>query len=370
MPAHFSLACNLDPELPLVVSRLNDQAAGGRRIVEVFGALPDSPVPSARPTSRIPSLSRDAFARQVAAYLAVGVRFNYLLNAPNAPLGDLRYVREYLHFLRDTGVTSLTVGSLELCRFVRDAMGGAFDLTMSITFHVHDEVRLELAERAGVDAVYLEPTRVNRNFTILRQLVRAARTQVRLYANVSCIAACPVAEAHYALFSEQSHKDARSGNDAFFLGCALVKLDPVEWIQMPFIRPEDVDVYLAEGVLHFKLSDRLATTPILERIGGAYLSGDSGDDLFALIERDGAKFRLLGLNSPYSVVGSRLPCTFVDHFRSGDCSGTPRCSTCKGFAAAAVERIHDREPVLPAGVAPYQLLQRARSNAPSRVSGE
>ncbi|MBI4326762.1 MAG: hypothetical protein HY674_16095 [Chloroflexi bacterium] len=123
----------------------------------------------------------------------------------------------------------------------------------------------------------------------------------------------------------------------------MIKLnDPVEWIRMPWIRPEDIRVYLAEGICHFKLRDRLATTDALLLIARCYMAGKSPEDLFPLMERKGAKFRLLNAadklaTQPIVVRACHIPDQFIEHFRLGECVSQNRdCEVCKRVANRAV----------------------------------
>jgi len=159
-------------------------------------------------------------------------------------------------------------------------------------------------------------------------------------------------------------------NDAYFAGCSIVKLrNPVEWIQMPWIRPEDVPVYVGEGILHFKLSDRLASTDTLLMIARSYLSITSPSDLFILIERDGAKFEILGDgNAPKKLVinSNRIPNNFIDHFVDGSCISTDhKCRFCKSVARSAIEKVagsdHHVSKELRSKIPP-ELLERADYN--------
>ena len=144
-------------------------------------------------------------------------------------------------------------------------------------------------------------------------------------------------------------------NDLFFAGCSLSKLSsPIEWIQMPWIRPEDVDVYSSEGIKNFKLSDRLATTNTLLKIAKAYLSKTTPDNLFEIIERDGKKYNdlIFGAKndiektlSPMHVASNKIPKIFIEHFVKGSCnSRNIECSICQNVTVQAVKINNDFIP--------------------------
>jgi hypothetical protein len=119
----------------------------------------------------------------------------------------------------------------------------------------------------------------------------------------------------------------------------LVKLrNPLEWIQMPWIRPEDVDLYAKLGITTFKLADRLSDTRTLEMIIESYLTERSPSNLFLIIERNGAKFKRglgIGNETDFRVSSDAIPADFIEHFASGVCSGAA-CSYCLSIAEKAV----------------------------------
>lgn len=339
--ASFSLGYNFDPVLIERISSTNALAQRCGVIVEVFGALPSGPIPSARPTSRIPPVSMNELAEHAAALSKVGVRFNYLLNtSARATEIDQASLVQFVDSLLKTGIQTLTVGSLWLMRFLKQRAPNV-QVVASLTMCLATAEDVRAAADAGADAIYLDGSRVNRNFRLLRALVAQSHVDLRLYANISCISGCPVIREHYAIFSrQQNHAAVAAANDGFFAGCSLVKLrHPVEWVQTPWIRPEDIHTYVDTGISHFKLSDRLASTDVLMTIASSYVRGQSPPDLFEIIERDGTKYRLLGVRRPFRVDSSMIPRDFVLHFANGDCtSADPSCEYCQSVASEAIKR--------------------------------
>jgi hypothetical protein len=346
--ARFSLGFNFDRRLIAGLARLNSQFSHGQ-LVEVFGALPEGPISSARPMARIRRIGWDEFTDQVRLLAKHGIAFNYLMNTSEQLDRELREgTTRYLRRLRDAGVSRFTMGTPELCWLAKEVLPSAH-VTMSITRGTRSVKRVEEARDAGADACYLDGVFVNRNFALLRSLVAVPGIAPRLYANMSCISGCPVVRQHYRIFAGEQGPSTEARSHAYFTGCSLVKLrSPVEWIQMPWIRPEDIGVYMDEGVGLFKLSDRLAATDVLLGIARAYVSGESPPDLFELIERDGTKYHRLhgGVRSskPLSIWSDRIPANFIDHFRSGECSSRDLdCPVCASVAYDAIERHPDWE---------------------------
>lgn len=341
----FTLGFNFDDALVDALLALPISGQGGR-VAEVFGALPDSPMSSARPLSRIPDVSWATFAAQAQRLLSHGIHFNYLINT-SQPVGDrTKQLLAYVERLLEIGVTRITVGTTELATLLR-LRWPELHLTMSITRGVKSAAALQTITDAGCDACYLDGVFVNRNIPLLKKLIAEATIDIRLYANMSCISGCPVVRQHYDTFAQQDVHTVDS-HDGYFAGCSLVKLrSPVEWIQMPWIRPEDIAAYSHLRVSMFKLSDRLAPTPVLAAIATAYVVGQSPDDLFTIIERSGVKYQLLGSQAnmssaaPYRVKSAAIPDDFVPHFLRGECTSQDAgCPVCITAARAAI----DHEP--------------------------
>lgn len=341
---HYSLGFNFDPKLVDGIILANTEYSGAARIAEVFAALPDSPVSSARPTSRIPRISWKEFASQVERLLKSNIEFNFLMNtAQHISPSLIQQLDEYLRRLISVGIKRLTVGTPELCYTVKQLFS-EFKITISITHGVRSEDDLSRARVSGADSVYLDGVYVNRDFELLRSLLKQTKVECRLYANMSCLSNCPVVRGHYNLFAGKQSDSTTKQNDAYFAGCTMVKLNnPVEWIQMPWIRPEDISTYVSEGVNHFKLSDRLASTDSILTIAHSYLKLTSPDNLFVLMERDGAKYKMFLTNEdkerslPISVESKSIPSNFIDHFRNGSCkSNNISCIFCSNVAYKAV----------------------------------
>jgi hypothetical protein len=367
----YSLGCNFDLGLIDGVARLNDSYGGQALIEEVFGAIRDAPVSSARPSARLPEISWNGLVEYVARLRRIGTAFNFLLNTrTQLSISVEKLVTAYIHRLWDNGVSRITVGTVALSELAKTAVP-EMHVTMSITFGARSLHDVETAAAARVNAIYLDGVRVNRDFDLLRSIVQYSPVECRLYANVSCISRCPVVNAHYRLFANQDATTA-ARNDGFFKGCTLVKLNPVEWIQMPWIRPEDVMTYAREGITQFKLADRLSRTETLITIAESYLRLASPEDMFILLERDADKWRRLLPNMQWSdppirIYSGQVPENFIEHFRTGQCrSRNLSCPVCSMVAAKAVKinssAIQSASRTVVEDLIPAKLLARARSN--------
>ena len=349
--ATFSIGFNFSDDLVehiVALNKINDR----RKISEVFGALPDSPLNSARPSNRIPKTNWTKFQKQVNMLLENNVYFNYLFNTQQQLTEDLKdKLSLFLENLLSIGVGNVTVGTFELARFIR-ASFPVFNQTLSLTYGIKSVRQLSEIENNLFNSIYLDGAFVNRDFRKIKQFVNESCCEIRLYANLSCISNCPVIKQHYGLFSKPFDENTARDNDNFFKGCSLVKLsNPIEYIQMPWIRPEDIQTYVEEGVTHFKLSDRLSTTEVLVRIGKAYISEKSTNNLFDIIERNGDKYKYFNLeDAPNNIIklyNNKIPSDFIEHFRNGNCQSKDlSCRYCKAIADDAVSITNVNAPNL------------------------
>lgn len=340
----FSLGYNFDSELVEKIAELNGMYGNGRKVNEFFGALPFSPFLSTRPDNRIKNITWNDFLSQLRLMQKNGINFNYLFNAKsNLNEIDLFAFTDFIKKLHDSGITNLIVYSPEICSFIKN-LNSKFSVTISSVYNICSEKQIDKAYNSGADFLYFDSIYINRNFGLLSTLSNYSKVPIKLYANVSCLSKCVNKDLHYSVLSSSDKEYQIAMNDKLFSYCSSEKLrNPVNWLQMQWIRPEDIDIYVEEGFSHFKLTDRLAPTENLVFIANHYLKGASPRDLFPLIERNGTKFRnfanhKLVNQNPLSIDNSLIPKNFIEHFRSGECDSTNvNCDFCNKVTKNAIE---------------------------------
>jgi len=336
----FSLGYNFDPSLIEEIIRLNNIYRNNRKISEFFAALPDSPYLSTRPSNRIKDISWYDFESQVKRMKENSINFNYLFNA-KAELNEINLTefRIFLQNLSDIGINQLIAYSPELCKLIKKTNPN-FEITISSVYNVRTKAQLDEVHESGADYAYLDSIFINRNFNLLRELRKLAIIPLKLYANVSCLSQCPNKDLHYTVLSNPDKAYQLVMNDKLFKYCSIEKLNnPTTWLQMQWIRPEDINVYVEEGFNHFKLTDRLAPTESLIQIAEHYLKGISPANLFPIIERNGTKYKDLvaDTQNPFFVESSKIPEDFIEHFRKGDCvSANIDCRYCNEVANKSI----------------------------------
>lgn len=339
----FSLGYNFDPELIEEVNKLNQLYGNYRRITEFFAALPDSPYLSTRPDSRIINISLVELEKQVTKMSENSINFNYLLNA-KADINEIN-LNEFVSFLNklsEIGVNRIIAYSPELCNLIKN-INPDFSITISSVYNIRTKLQLDEVHESGTEFAYLDSIFINRDFNLLKEMRDYSKIPLKLYANVSCISQCPNKDLHYSALSSPDKNYQLEMNDHLFNYCSSEKLiNPVKWLQMQWIRPEDINVYAKEGFNHFKLTDRLSPTENLIFIAEHYLKGVSPNNLFPLIERNGTKYKDFdtfksGNQKPFFIDSSKIPKDFIEHFKNGECKSTNiKCHYCNKVANESV----------------------------------
>jgi collagenase-like PrtC family protease len=294
----YSVATSWDDQLLEAVAALNCAQADRSRVVEVYGAQRQTIVGGGRPSYRLPEVTAEHMTRHLATAHRLGLRFNYVLNAPhlNGRERETTWVVQVMAFLgqlAEAGVDSLTIASEPLLRLARREFPRLrIHLSLIAGVDTVDEARR--FEQLGVDLMILSPFTVNRDLATLRAIRAAVSCELELYANIPCLDHCPMRAPHYlysargSRIGEKVHIEA----DPFLRRCSQIYLSaPVQLLRSPFIRPDDVDPYREIGINVLKLSDRTETTDFLVRTARAYLEERYDGDLFELIFRSGQKFR-------------------------------------------------------------------------------
>jgi collagenase-like PrtC family protease len=276
------------------------------RFSEVYGAHRTSITGNGRPSYRLPQVAPDVFERHVRGVRKLGLRFNYVMNAPDFGGREqnsewLCNVSSFLEYLASCGVSGVTIAHPFLLQFVKREFPH-FRLNVSLIAGVDTVAAARSFEDLGVDVINLNPFTTNRDFDSLRAIRQAVRCELELYANIPCLDHCPRRVAHYEFSGNASRETGNPevGQDPFLMRCSYTFLsEPVEFLRSPFIRPEDIPAYREVGIDIIKLSDRTESTEFLSRTARAYAEGKYDGNLFDLIFRGGRKIRAgLGLVWP------------------------------------------------------------------------
>jgi collagenase-like PrtC family protease len=276
------------------------------RFSEVYGAHRTSITGGGRPSYRLPQVEPDVFERHVSEALRLGLRFNYVMNAPDFGGREkrpewLRDVSGYLEYLANCGVSGVTIANPLLMQFVKREFPD-LRINVSLIAGVDTVAAAKEFEDFGVDVINLNPFTINRDFDSLHAIRQAVRCELELYANIPCLDHCPRRTAHYKFSGHASQATGAAAirQDPFLMRCSHTFLsEPTEFLRSPFIRPEDVSAYREIGIDIIKLSDRTEATEFLLKTARAYAEGKYEGNLFDLIFRGGRKIKAgLGFVQP------------------------------------------------------------------------
>ena len=273
---------------------------------EIYGAHRTSVTGHGRPPYRLPQVEPDVFEQHVGHALQLGLRFNYVMNAPDFGGREndsawLKEVSSLLEYLARCGVSGVTISHPVLLQFVKREFPD-FRTNASVIAGVDTVAEARKFEDLGVDVINLNPFTINRDFDSLLAIRQAIRCELELYANIPCLDHCPQRDAHYR-YSGRASQTAGTDEvtqDPFLMRCSHTFLsEPMEFLRSPFIRPEDVSAYRAAGIDVIKLSDRTEATEFLLKTARAYAAEQYDGNLFDLIFRGGRKIRAgLGFVQP------------------------------------------------------------------------
>ena len=338
--AGFALPADFKPESAAAIGEANPHLE--MPVLEVFGNLNPSPYGSGRSASVLALASPRQLREYVSAAVAAGIEFNYTLNLSS--LGNCEYrpkarrkLRAFIEDIIACGVSRFTVTLWTIL----DLFDGLdVKVTISTVAAVQSPVVMHLLARYPfVDRLCL-PEFLNRDLRSISLLQRHTGLEISAIANSFCLLYCPFRTAHYDF---ESHAGSlQEGVPADFLGhvCdAVRRADPAMFIRSPWIRPEEIDLYLKAGISLFKFGGReLPGTDFLRSVRAFNARQHEGD----LIDV------LLGFSTARAMYPVQLPNRSLDELmprilarKSGchplDC---PACRLCDRWAASHLA--HDR----------------------------
>ncbi|MDD5282184.1 MAG: U32 family peptidase [Candidatus Omnitrophica bacterium] len=282
----LSVPTNWSPELINKLDKTN--------ITEIYGKLDRDAVGGARPEFLLPFVSRRQVSDHIRLIHENGLKFNYLLNAlcmgnHEWTAGGQKRIRKLLDWLAGAGVDNITVAVPYLLQLIKRSYP-FFKVKVSVCAGIDNPVQARHWEDMGADVITLSPWSLNRDFILLKQIRRAVKCNLELYANNRCLIKCPFANYHYLANNHASNsQDKRSGffiDYCRFMCNFLILSQPSRLISSCWIRPDDSVYYADAGVDSFKLSERNTKTEFILRIVEAYTRKKYEGNLFDLFVDD------------------------------------------------------------------------------------
>lgn len=317
-------------------------------VTEFCGSISDNIIGTSYTDSPPAHTSRRDAEKHIQKVIDSGSRFNYILdssclgNMENEPEYRMR-VKEYLIWLRDTGVSAVTVSNPFLIEYIKTVVPD-----MKKTISLHGEIdsipRMQFFRKFGADELIVDPVKY-RDFNFLARLAKHASCELSLIANQACLYQCAFRLFHSSCSSHMSREGSPADSVIARYStsrCVLERLkDPSQLIRARWIRPEDLSVYEKTGYEKFIiLSGGRSTRWILNTVSSycsRSCSGNLQDILWYPSVNSGNKSKTDYLD--YLYIDNTSFKGFIDFFMFHDCtSGCGNCSYCKDIAATSIKQ--------------------------------
>ena len=266
MPINITVPTCFTYEFLSELARINAAPETRYPIAEVFGSLPSSPVGSLRQAGVLPAVDMGGLKKHVEEALSLGFRFNYPLNSQwlgglEGTPGGRAALLKHLAEVAACGVSRFTVSLPFLAQLIRAHFPGV-KVSVSIVAGAGNCMALNQWAEYGADRVVVTRD-INRNFPLLRDISGYKGMELEVLATSPCILNCQETVYHGLVSSHLSRSGKSPGpvcggggyeQSYYCLYYALNHLE--EFIKMPWVRPEDIDLYESAGVRWLKLDGR------------------------------------------------------------------------------------------------------------------
>ncbi len=332
---------NWDPVLLDKVKRLKP--------AYMYGSLPTER--GMRTQQQLPQVDEDAIAEFVQEARRYGIKFLYVMNATchgNREMseeGRWEFLQR-CQWILDSGFAGITLAN----PYVMELTTRHFpDLEMHVSLltGVDESRKAKFFADMGATLIHLDPI-VARDFKRLKAIRREVDCKLSLVVNEGCVLHCPLRDYHTNVISHS--RDSIEGQyhvDYCYYTCAGQKLsDKAELLRMPWIRPEDIGLYVDAGIDHFKIAGRekmgggpSSHTEWIEQVSKAYHSCHSDNVADLLVGLEGIQ-SLMGESSappPGLRIDSRALDGFMRYFTEGHCDmDCGDCTYCEAWSRKAV----------------------------------
>lgn len=255
------------------------------KVEEVYGVGSFSTFGSGRKVTDGPPIELDEFKRYINVLNESGMYFHYTLNA--SCNGNLEFTDEgreqlyhFVKLLMDCGVKRFTVTIPTVMEFL-SANFKDIEITASVIYGADTVYKLKSIEQySGVKQICLKED-LNRDFAMLKRMNGSTRLDTTTIVNSFCLLNCPMRTAHYNF---DAHTNSINSDDYYLSWCILEKVNnPETLLRIPFIRPEDLKLYIDLGIKGFKIGGRESKNPDFVRTAEAYMRRSYDGNLVDLL---------------------------------------------------------------------------------------
>lgn len=335
---------------------------------ETYCSLRTGVIGSARPAAALPQTTLEHAKQHVALAHALGMEFNYIINAPC--LGNIEYssegrkrIGEYLEVVSEIGADTITLAIPYLIEIVKRDFP-KLKIKVSEIANINTAQRALYYQELGADILTIEIV-VNRDLRVLKSIRKAIDPQIELevVVNAACLFQCPYHDYHNVIVSHSSQEDDKLHGyyiDYCMMRCIPTHITrPAELIKARWIRPEDIDEYEEIGISRFKISNRVGPIKLGLACLKAYsnrhcddmadlitplslnLEKPKGDRLPGFSDAEWTQMMQIWATRPPDIhIDNRELDGFLDYFKKGNCFGQcdeGGCTYCAEVAAKAVK---------------------------------
>lgn len=251
-------------------------------IVEVYGIISEGRLPHGRTSESVRKIGKEEALLFKKKLDENNLKFTYLLNASIYDLNKTK-VREEIDWIINTFKPySINIASFELMQYIRRNYGQV-RINISTIAGIKQVEQLKEYDSLGISKVVLHHDG-NRNIEELKRFLQYAEAHaidIELMVNESCLFQCPKRAYHYM--------EIAKGNtdEKFHHWCNSSKLtNPNLLLMANYILPQDIAYYEALGVKYFKITGRTKKVDWLNTVMGAYIRGNSVENLMNLLAID------------------------------------------------------------------------------------
>ncbi len=315
----------------------------------MYGSLPTER--SMRTVDQLPEVVEDEIVDYVDEAAKRGIKFLYVMNATcggNREMSeDGRWdLLQRCQWILESGFVGVTLANPFTMEIVRRNFP-ELEVHVSLLTGVKDVRSARFYEDMGATLIHLDPI-VARDFKLLRAIRNAVDMKLSLVVNEGCVVQCPLRNYHMNVISH-SHEsiEGQYHVDYCYYNCAGQKIaNPSELLRMPWIRPEDILMYLDEGIDHFKIAGRekmgdgpSSHSDWITMVTKAYHEGRSENVAKLLVGLEGIQSLTgeVGPEPPELRIDSRKLDGFMRYFEQGHCDmDCEECTYCDAWARKAV----------------------------------
>lgn len=234
------------------------------KLEEVYGSIKTYEIGSGRKYSLIPDVNENQLKKYVEHCNKNNINFNYSLNlscASNMEFTEVGIKKFNIEIskLVSMGINNFTVALPGLIELFNEIFPKV-DVTLSVISGVDSIGKMEtFCKYSNVKYIYIQE-KVYRQIDTLKKLIEIAHKnnkKVGIIINSFCLAECMYRQFHYDLAAHSTNNKSYVIPDYYRAKCALAKItNKKNVLTAPWIRPEDMQMYIDLGIDKFKVTGR------------------------------------------------------------------------------------------------------------------